>query len=125
MKNSFNFKFIEIHNIQSVVLFCMLFFSCCCFSQENQSVSSEKALLELKSFSQYEEKKEQILYRLNELKVLKKELLSTEEYSNRLISFGNAPDINDNYEAYERWKKSKHQFTNHYISVEMLTKNLK
>lgn len=125
MKNSFNFKFTGIHNIQSVVLFCMLFFSCYCFSQENQSVSSEKALLELKSFSQYEEKKEQILYRLNELKFLKKELLSTEEYSNRLISFGNAPDINDNYEAYERWKKSKYQFTNHYISVEMLTKNLK
>lgn len=75
MKNSFNFKFIGIHNIQSVVLFCMLIFSCYCFSQEQSvryvySQTTAEAINELNQLVPDYEKRKAILL---EMKRLEKE----------------------------------------------------
>lgn len=66
MKNSFNFKFIGIHNIQSVVLFCMLIFSCYCFSQEQSvryvySQTTAEAINELNQLVPDYEKRKAVL----------------------------------------------------------------
>ncbi|MGC6433254.1 MAG: hypothetical protein ACON4M_03565 [Crocinitomicaceae bacterium] len=86
MKNSFNFKFIGIHNIQNVVLFCMLFFSCCCFSQEQSvryvySQTTAEAINELNHIVPDYEKRKVILL---EMKRFEKEgvvFLSSKQFA--------------------------------------------
>jgi len=86
MKNSFNFKFTGIHNIQNVVLFCLLFFSCCCFSQEQSvryvySQTTAEAINELNQIVPDYEKRKVILL---EMKRFEKEgvvFLSSKQFA--------------------------------------------